>query len=166
MFLWIIALYELFITFRRKFIRRCVYNMALKRSKKTGLPLLVVGDPYNGLTSILTGCDYGCGDLTLDLTGCPKCPNGIKGSLEDVFPTMNLNDYIVFISCVLEYVDDIELVTNQLSRMNPKNLFIVNVEWYSLTSRFYPYFLTSERPPKNVIYNCPPWSETIEIKRL
>lgn len=160
--MWYIPfVYELIIAIKRKFKRRQVYKMALERSKKTGLPLLVVGDPYNGLTSILTGCDYGCGDVCLDLNGCPKCPKSIKGSLEDVLPTINLDEYVVFISCVLEYVTDIQLVVNHLSKMNHENLFIVNVEWYCLTSYFYPYFLTGEQPPRNIIYNCPPWTKEI-----
>lgn len=156
-----VILYESSIGVSRKFKRRRVFEMAKRRSKEIGLPLLVIGDPYNGLMSITTGAEYECGDVCLDLTGCTRCPNGIKGKLEELLQTLKLDDYVVYISCVLEYVDDLELILSYLTKMNHKNLFIVNVEWFSLTAYFYPYFLTNEQPPKYIIIKCPPWSKDI-----
>ncbi len=117
-----------------------MFALAKQRAKALGLPLLVIGDPYNGIMSIVSGPDYECGDVCLDLTGCEQCPIRIKGRLEDKIPNINLNEYVVFISCVLEYVDDLPLIHTYLSHMNPNNLFIVNVEWYALTAYIYPYF--------------------------
>jgi hypothetical protein len=158
--------FELFVGIYRKVRRRKIFALAQKRAKETGLPLLVVGDPDNGIMSIATGQDYGCADVCVDLTGCPTCPNGIKGKLEDVLPTLDLSRYVVFISCVLEYVDDLPKIVSYLEKMDPKNLFIVNVEWYTLTAYFYPYFLTRERPPNYVIYECPPYSSKISYKKI
>jgi hypothetical protein len=151
-----IIIYETIITLRRKYTRRRLYWKALNRSFETGKKLLVVGDPYNGIASIVTGTDYDCGDYCIDLTGCPKCKNGQIMKLEEAVEMMNLDNYIVFISCVLEYVDDIEKIVNVLNKLDNKNLFIVTVEYYSIMAYFYPYFLTKESSPKQIIYNTNP----------
>ena len=144
----ILIVYETIICFSRKVKRRVMFKRAKERAKKTGKKLLVIGDPYNGIASKSTGCDYGCGDLCLDLTGCPDCPKSIKGRLEDTIKDINLNEHIVFVSCVLEYVDDLDYIMGFLDKMDQNDLFVVNVEWYSLMAYFYPYFLTGERPPQ------------------
>lgn len=154
--IFIIIFYEILITIYRKLKRRYLFKKALKRKKITNKKLLVIGDPYNGLASILTGPDYSCGDLNIDLTGCPKCDNSLKNKLEDVIDTINLDDYVIYISCVLEYVDDIDKIINKINSVDPKDLFIVNVEWFSLSAYFYPYFLTNEKPPKNILYSTNP----------
>jgi len=146
----ILIAYETAICILRKIKRRVMYKKAQERAKETGKKLLVIGDPYNGIASKTTGCDYGCGDLCLDLTGCPNCPKSIKGRLEDNIKELKLENYVVYISCVLEYVDDLPLIMSYLDKMNQKDLFVVNVEWYSLMAWFYPYYLTNERPPGNI----------------
>ena len=149
-FIVFLIVYEIVICILRKIKRRTVYAKAKQRAHQTGKKLLVIGDPYNGLASKTTGCDYGCGDLCMDLTGCPNCPKTMKGRLEDTITDVNLNEYIIYISCVLEYVDDIEYIQTFLDKVDPEDLFVVNVEWYSLMAYFYPYFLTHEQPPKNI----------------
>ena len=149
-FIIIIIIYEITICMIRKIKRKVYYKKAVKRAKETNKKLLVIGDPYNGIASITTGLDYNCGNLCIDLTGCPKCDNAIKGRLEDIIPTLNLNEYIIYISCVLEYLDDLPLVMSYLNKINKNDLFIVNVEWYSLMAYFYPYYLTDERPPNYI----------------
>ena len=146
----IIIIYEIIICIIRKIKRKIYYKKAVKRAKETNKKLLVVGDPYNGIASITTGLDYNCGDVCVDLTGCPKCENAIKGRLEDILPTLNLNEYVIYISCVLEYVDDLNSIMVHLNKVNKDDLFIVNVEWYSLMAYFYPYYLTNEQPPKYI----------------
>ena len=149
-FILILIIYETIICILRKIKRRIIYSKAKERAKKTGKKLLVIGDPYNGLASKITGCDYGCGDLCLDLTGCPNCPKSIKGRLEDTIADINLEEYVVYISCVLEYTDDLEYIKTFLDKMDQEDLFVVNVEWYSFMAWFYPYFLTGERPPSYI----------------
>ena len=137
----------------RKLKRRIMYKKAKDRADSTDKKLLIIGDPYNGLSSITFGSDYECGDLCLDLTGCPKCPVSIKGRLEDTIADINLDEYVVFISCVLEYVDDIDYILGYLDQMNKDDLFIVHVEWYAPTAYLYPYYLTGERPPRYIFYD-------------
>jgi hypothetical protein len=165
-FVILLIIYESVICIKRKLNRRYVFNLAKKRSNKIGLPLLVIGDPYNGIASIITGIDYECGDLCIDLTGCMKCKNALQGKLEDLIKQIDINKYVVYISCVLEYLEDLPLIISYLKDMDPNNLFIVTVEWYCIMSRFYPYFLTQEEPAKYIIYKAPPYYEKIIYNKL
>jgi hypothetical protein len=61
-----------------------MYNIALKKSREYNKSLLVVGDPYNGIGSSIYNIfmdGYDCGDETVDITGAPKCKNGIKDDI-------------------------------------------------------------------------------------
>ena len=155
--------YETVIFVNRKIKRRQIFKLAQQRSKQTGLPLLVVGDPYNGMTSKYSGIDYSCGDLCLDINGCPQCEHKLKMALEDF---TDFQSYIVFISCTLEYVNDLPLICKRLEKMNYENLFVVHIEPYSLTNWLYPNFITGEPPNKYIITVAPPFSRKIEYKSI
>ena len=137
---------------KRKLNRRKLFKKAKKRALKTNKKLLVIGDPYNGVASISTGSDYSCGDLCIDITGCPKCSKSVKAKLEDIITKINLDEYVIYISCVLEYVDELPKILSYLNKVNKKDIYVVTVEWYALNAYFYPYYLTNENPPKNIIY--------------
>jgi len=147
----LVILYETLVCILRKIKRRLAFRRAQQRAREVNKNLLVIGDPYNGIASIATGVDYSCGDVCLDLSGCPRCPTGIRDSLENRLSGLRLGDYVVYISCVLEYVDDLPYILQKLETVPKENMFIVNVEWYSLMAYFYPYFLTGERPPKHIL---------------
>ncbi len=117
---------------------------------------MVVGDPDAGwrysrrVAGALVGDarvnralkDYDCGDECLDLTGCPNC-EGIrryKGRAEDILPTLPGNSRVIFVSCVLSVVDDIDLVNKELFRIagSPDNLFVAYVEPWSVAGWVYP----------------------------
>jgi len=125
---------------RRFEVRRRRYEAAVGRASELGRPLVVVGDPDAGAHTRLLRA-YGCGDLCVDLRGCPRCEvmqavDLTQGTLEGV-----ANDSaVVYVSCVLEYVVDPEAVLRELYRMagSPENLFLVLVEPYSLTAALYP----------------------------
>ena len=143
--LFLLIIYENIISnIIRKLKRRNQFKLASKRAQDTNKQLLVIGDPYNGMNSITTGSDYTCGDVCVDITGCPKCDNGVKARLEDYLPTINLDEYVIYISCVLEYVDDLPLILSYLNKVPYNDLYVVNVEWYTFTAYFYPSFLTGE----------------------
>lgn len=134
----------------RKYNRRTMFAMAQRRAKETRKPLLVIGDPYNGFSNMITGADYEHGDICLDISGCPNAPDGvqiIKGRVEEEIPKMKDDGYVVFISCTLEYVKDFDkTVVDHLFRISGGDIFMVRVEPYSFTSRFYfGRFFTNEK---------------------
>lgn len=149
----------------RKLKRRKLFDLAQKRSKKTGKKLLVIGNPSNGVANSYTGNDYDCGDVCIDIAGC-SCKNGarsITSSLEDVIinNTVNFDDYIIFISCTLEYVSDLPLVLSKLNKIDAHDIFVVSIEPYCLAAYLYFGFFTDENNTNYVIYSAPPTSDTI-----
>lgn len=153
----LLLIFEFIVACHRKIRRRIEFERAQKRSNKTGKPLMVIGDPDNGAFSKFTGRDYGEGDITVDITGCPKCKNGVKAKIEDLLPTLKTNSFVIYVSCVLEYVDDFPNVIQHLQRVSGGDLFIVNVEPYCISAYFYfgKYF-TGEENSKRVIYSVNP----------
>lgn len=124
-FLLLIALY---FALQRQCHRSLYYKRAYNLSKKLNKPLMVIGDPYNGRSSKVLGKKYGCGDICLDLTGCPKCKNSSKGYLEDTLLDFPDNSHVIFVSYVLEYVNDVELVYEQLKRVSGGDMYILTVQ--------------------------------------
>lgn len=125
---------------RRFEVRRRVYEAAARRAVELGRPLIVVGDPDAGAHTRLVRA-YGCGDLCVDLRGCPRCRVMQAVDLTEG-PVAGVADdsAVVYVSCVLEYVSDPAAALRELYRMAgaPDNLFLVFVEPKSLTSTLYP----------------------------
>ena len=84
---------------------------------------------------------YDCGDLCVDLHGCPRCPVVQAADLTaGPVPGVAADSAVVFVSCVLEYVADIDTAIAELQRMagSPDNLFIATVQPWTLTAALYP----------------------------
>lgn len=164
-----LILYELFIILvQRKWRRKDIYDQAVKRSQETGKRLFVIGDPNNDNKSLDGKADYGCGDVCLDKeTGCQLCPNGVKDSLENVLPQIPDNSYVVFVSCVLEYVDNFEMVKSELNRISGGDLFVVNIEPNTLKTNLFPNLgYGGKFKRKRIIYSAPPYSPDIKYREL
>jgi len=125
---------------RRFETRRRIYEAAARRAVELGRPLVVVGDPDAGAHTRLVRA-YGCGDLCIDLQGCPQCRVMQAADLTQG-PVQGVADdsAVVYVSCVLEYVADPATALQELYRMagSPENLFLVFVDPKSLTAALYP----------------------------
>lgn len=142
--------YEVYLSFGpRRNRRRKLWELAQRRAAQTGKPLVVVGDPDGGVINRLAGRDYECGKLCIDLVGCSNCPEHVTGRLEDVLPTMPADSAVIYVSCTLEYVDDMPQVTRELERVSGGDLFVATVEPMSLTAWLYP-------GGKRRIFSAPP----------
>lgn len=125
---------------RRFEARRRGFEAAARRASALGRPLVVVGDPDAGAHTRLVRA-YECGDLCIDLRGCPRCQVMQAADLTaGPVPGVADDSAVVFVSCVLEYVADPATAAAELRRMagSPENLFIVFVEPWSLTASLYP----------------------------
>lgn len=125
---------------RRFETRRRVYEAAARRAVELGRPLVVVGDPDAGAHTRLVRA-YGCGDLCIDLHGCPRCQVKQAADLTTgPVPGVADDSAVVYVSCVLEYVSDPSAALQELHRMagSPENLFLVFVDPKSLTAALYP----------------------------
>ncbi len=120
--------------------RRQVYDLAARRAAELHRPLVVVGDPDAGAHTRLYRA-YGCGDLCVDLRGCPLCEVVQVADISTgPVPGVADDSAVVFVACVLEYVDDATAAVHELRRMagSPDNLFVVPVQPWSLTAALYP----------------------------
>ncbi len=125
---------------RRFEARRRGFEAAARRAAAVGRPLVVVGDPDAGAHTRLVRA-YGCGNLCIDLEGCPRCHVMQAADLTaGPVPGVPDDSAVVFVSCVLEYVSDPKSAVHELQRMagSPANLFLVFVEPWSLTASLYP----------------------------
>ena len=126
--------------FHRFEVRRRIFDAAARRASELGRPLVVVGDPDGGMHTRIKRA-YGCGDMCIDMNGCPLCKvtktaDLTKGPIEGIAD----DSAVVFVSCVLEYVADPEAALRELRRIAgaPANLFVVFVEPWTLTAALYP----------------------------
>lgn len=120
--------------------RRTAFAAAARRALDLGRPLVVVGDPHAGAhTSLMPA--YGCGDLCIDLRGCPRCESYRAADITRG-PIAGIADdsAVVFVSCVFEYVDDLEAARREIWRIagDPTNVFAVTVQPWTLTAALYP----------------------------
>lgn len=119
--------------------RSSLFAEAARRATELGRPLVVVGDPDAGLHTRLVRA-YGCGDVCVDLAGCPACPVALAADITRPLPFPS-GSAVVYVSCVLEYVPDLEAAYAELLRVagDPKNLYVVTVQPWTLTAHFYPH---------------------------
>ena len=148
----------------RRLQRREVYRAAEERASVTGKPLVVVGDPDNGAVNHLLGRDYGEGDVTVDITGCPGCRNGVRAKIEEYLPTLGNDSCVLFVSCVLEYVNgrngNVRRILREMDRVSGGDRFLVTVWPYCLTAWFYfGRFLTDEGGAQRVFTGDERWIE-------
>lgn len=125
---------------RRFEARRRAYEAAVRRAAELGRPLVVVGDPDAGAHTRLLRA-YECGDLCIDLRGCPRCKVMQAADLtQGPVPGVADDSAVVYVSCVLEYVSDPAAALRELLRMagSRDNLFLVFVDPGSLTAALYP----------------------------
>lgn len=146
-----------------------VFNMAMKKSIETGKQLMVIGDPYTGsyITKMYNKIfgTYSCGDVCVDLTGCPKCSkqtDKIVGNIENILSNYKYNNFVIFVSCVLEYVDDIDFVISELYRVSGGDLYVVFTK--NPVSSYHDDAGTFGI--KNKIISAPPESGEIRYKRM
>ena len=120
--------------------RKAAFQAAVERAAALDRRLIVIGDPDAGMHTRLMRA-YGCGDVCVDLNGCPQCPVTVvaditKGPIPDVAD----DSAVVFVSCVLEYVSEINAALKEIARIagSAENVFVVTVQPWTLTARLYP----------------------------
>ena len=84
---------------RRFEARRRGFEAAARRASALGRPLIVVGDPDAGAHTRLVRA-YECGDLCIDLRGCPRC---------QVMQAVDLPKDITQGPCSAPFVDEVDL---------------------------------------------------------
>lgn len=126
-----IGAWEAFWWFRRQQARNSLYAEAAATAKAFNRLLVVVGAPDRGVTG-----GYPCGDVTLDI-GSSTCPHHLQVDITKGLPFAD-DSVVVFVSCVLEYVDELDAAMLELRRVSGGRLWIARVEPWTLTAYLYP----------------------------
>ena len=116
---------------RRRARRTAQYERARALATALGRPLVVIGAPDGGMTA-----GYPCGDFTVDILGS-ACPNTIQADVTKMLP-FNDDSAVCYVSCVLEYVDDVDAALREIERVSGGHAFFVGVEWWTLAAALYP----------------------------
>lgn len=111
--------------------RHQLYDRAKAHARALGLPLIVVGAPDQGPTP-----GPGCGDLTLDILPT-ACPCSMQVDITRPIPIPS-DSSVVFVSCVLEYVQDFQAAWRELQRIAPNRVYVCRVQPWTLTGQLYP----------------------------
>jgi len=126
-----VGAWEGFWWLRRRWQRSRLFREAQADAKASGRKLVVVGAPDMGATS-----GPGCGDVTIDI-GASSCPNFMKADVTQRLP-FDDDSVTVFVSCVLEYVNDYDAALKELRRIAGDHLYVARVEPWTLTAYLYP----------------------------
>jgi len=126
----------------------------------------VIGAPGGGVINRLVGQDYGCGDMAIDVQPT-RCPREMQMRAEDALPQLPNESAVIYISCTLEYVDDVHQVMAECRRIAGPNVFVADVEPWSLTAWLYPgakrrIFRSPKGDNSPVVYKPLPWATTGE----
>lgn len=134
--------------------RRGMWAAARARAAETGKPLVVVGAPSSGYVRAW-GCQYGCGDLPcVDLRGCALCGAAARDVTKEGAIPGEPGGVVVFVSYVLEYVDDIEGACRELLRAagDSSNVFVAKLDGRHQLTRIFTRarWILDEAPPAHV----------------
>ena len=116
---------------RRRAKRTSVFAVARAEATRLGRPLVVIGAPDGGITA-----GYPCGDVTVDLRSS-TCPGAIRADVTQRLPFAD-DSYVVFCSCVLEYVQDADAAVHEIARIFGGHAFFVGVEPWCMAAYVYP----------------------------
>lgn len=133
------AVFEAAAALVRQSERTAAYRAANERAVTLQRRLVVVGDPDAGFHTRMWRA-YGCGDVCVDLNGCPQCPVTVVADVTKRVGELEDDSAVVFVSCVLEYVGDVQAAMSEILRIagSRENVFLVNVQPWTLTARLYP----------------------------
>jgi hypothetical protein len=141
---------------RRVRERKAMFARASRRAKELGRKLVVIGDPDGGVTH----GGYGYGDVCIDLaTGCAKAPSStlsLKADISEPLP-LESDQYVVFISYVLELVLEIDKAWAEINRIagSEENIFMLALHPSESATYSYPGIvnaITSMPPDGPLVY--------------
>lgn len=130
--------------FMRNVKKRILYRNSIRFASENDLKLVVVGSPHLDLqdgglisyaTEKITGPMYGCGDICVDLKGCPKCRVSYTGDVLEFLREQNDSSCVLFSTGVFEFTDNYEEIYKEVKRTCVRNFTDYyspwNITWYT-----------------------------------
>lgn len=132
--------------------KQAIYEAAFKRARVLGKPFLVIGRP----TSIYGAHAHDCGDVCVDIEGCPECPGGIKGDIRDLSQFKAGQFGTVYVGHVFEELPaaDVPKAFAEITRVADE-AFVAYLPDKSISSKLCPRVRT-------VVHTAPPRTPYIE----
>lgn len=165
--IFIIYYSDIYFWIDRIYKRTKYYNLAKSRSEFLKRPLIVVGNPDSGPTNKIIGRLYECGDYTIDINGS-KCNNTLQGDLLQQLKKFSDNSCVIYISYVLEYIENIDDTIKEIYRVagDSSNIFVIHAQNNSKISLVKYSSGKSDPYSKNVIDTAPPEYNNITYHKI
>lgn len=122
----------------RRDYRRAVFEEARRRAEQLGRPLLVLGDPDEGLTNRFLGRQWQCGDVCVGLKGCGICGDWVQGRPEDVLKELDTNAYVVYDPGAFAKADNGSAFLEELARVSGGEVYMADAGPWTLTAFLEP----------------------------
>ena len=125
-----------------KLQKKKLFKLAQEKSIETNKKLMVIGDPYTGIIDRIS-TSYGCGDICIDITGCPKCPDTTikyKSKLEDVIHKFDTNSVVIFECGTLNCLDNPYEVLDDMKRISGGDIYMKGLNKNSIVDKPYLFF--------------------------
>jgi len=124
--------------------KRVLFARAKRCASRKGKELVVLGSPHldlrtGGVISYITektiGPTYGCGDVCVDITGCPGCCSSYTGDILNYLKEKPPKSCVLFSSGVLEFTENFSAIKKEIERTCVANFTDYyepwNITWYS-----------------------------------
>lgn len=149
---------------QRMYNRSSYFKLAKQRSRETGKPLMVIGNPDSGYGNQFWGRSYDHGDVTLDLNVTGDYKVAHRGDLHNTLPTYDDNSHIIFISYTLEYIKNLDRLIPHIFRVagGPQNIFVVTAQRHSLLAHLKMSSGVDDPLSENIITHSPPQYQCIK----
>lgn len=136
--------------------RFVLFQQAADRAFAQKRELIVIGDPKKGLACKVFGQAYGYGSYAVDIR--PVDDRCYAKDATEFLQKFQGSSCVIFISCVLEYVDNITELVYEINRVagSNKNVFVVRVPQYSPQAFFYKF---QGDESKHIITAAPPYQD-------
>ena len=128
----------------RNLKKKALYRNAVEYTYEHAKKLVVVGSPNlelvdGGLISFVAentfGPSYGCGDVCVDIQGCPKCDVSYTGDILDFLRQQEPKSCVLFSTGVFEFTNNYEEIRKEVERTCVRNFTDYyspwNVTWYT-----------------------------------
>lgn len=135
--LLLLMIIDVILSIWRNYRRHNVFMKAKDKSVNTQKPLVVIGDPNSGFWNKNVQKGHGCGDICIDLRGCNTCPVSITGDVLVELKKLPNNAYVIYESCVLEYIVDkkvLKEIKEEIRRVSGGDYYEVRINPSIFTS--------------------------------
>lgn len=119
------------------------------------------GGVISYVTESTIGPVYGCGDMCVDIQGCPGCNKSYKGDILDYLKTKSPGSCVLFSTGVLEFTEHYDAINREMERTCVADFTDYyspwNITWYAYGCAANNSCGLLKGMPKRVFWTNPTW---------